>query len=132
MKKMSLEEVMGMMEQKTAIYGFRGASKHDLELLQKGEYLDASLDTWDERDCPYNEDADRLGGTSAISVNEYMDMNELKNRFAYTMGYAVNHHSTGIVLFVSGDHEEYGYDEHEIILRDDFEDGAKVIAQVVA
>lgn len=132
MKKMSLLEVMETMEQETTNYGFRGASKHDLELLEGSEYLDASLDTWDERDCSYKEDADRLDGTSAIAINEYMSDSELKNRFEYTMGYAVNHHGTGVVLFVSGGCQEYGDDEHEVVLRDEFENGAKVIAQVVA
>lgn len=127
---MSLEEVMELMEQETTNYGFRGASEHDLELLQNSEYLDASLDTWDERDCPYSEDADRLDGTSAITINEYMRDGEIKDRFEYTMGYAVNHHGTGVVLLVSGDCQECGYDDREVVLRDEFEVGAKVIAQV--
>lgn len=130
MKKMNLEQVMEIMEQETGVYGFRGASKHDLELADSGEYLGASLDTWEERDCPYDENADRLNGTSAISINEYMDIDELKSRFDYTMGYAENHHGTNVVLFISGDSSEYGDDEHEVILKCDFEDGAKVIAEV--
>lgn len=131
MRTMNLKEVLEMMEQETSNYGFRGASKHDLELAETGEYLDESLDTWEERDCPYDEDADRLNGTSAISINEYMDIDELKSRFDYTMGYATNHHGTNIVLFISGDIGEYGDDEHEVILKDDFEPGAKIIAQVI-
>lgn len=131
MRKMSLEEVLEMMEQETSNYGFRGASKHDLELVESGEYLGASLDTWEERYCPYDENADRLNGTSAISINEWMDIDELKSRFDYTMGYASNHHDTNVVLFVSGDNSECGDDEHEVILKDDFEQGAKIIAQVI-
>lgn len=131
MKQVNLEQVLEMMEQETSNYGFRGASKHDLELVESGEYLDASLDTWEERDCPYDENADRLNGTSAISINEWMDIDELKNRFDYTMGYASNHHGTNVVLFVSGDNSEYGDDDREIVLKDDFEQGAKIIAQVI-
>lgn len=133
MKKMNLEEVMEIMEQKAGFYGFRGASKHDLELLEDSEYLDASFDLWDERDCDYQEDAKKLNGTSAICITEYMDVDdELKRRYNYAKGYANNHHGTGVVLFVSSDHEEYGDDEHEVVLRCDFENGAKVIAEVIA
>lgn len=130
MEKMNLEQIMDMMEQETGSYGFRGASKHDLEILKDGEYLDASLDLWDERDCDYKEDVDRLDGTSAIVITEYMDMDELKKMYDYTKGYADNHHGTGVVLFVYGDYSDYGDDEHETVLRCDFCDGAKVVAQV--
>lgn len=131
MKKMSLEEVMEIMERETGYYGFRGASRHDLETLKDREYLDASLDLWDERDCDYQEDADKLNGTSAICITEYMDVDELKKWFDYAKGYADNHHGTGVVLFVYGDYSDYGDDEHETVLRCDFEDGAKVIGEVV-
>lgn len=127
---MNLEEVMEIMEQETGYYGFRGASRRDLEILKGGEYLDASMDLWDERDCDYQEDADKLNGTSAICITEYMDMDELKKWYDYAKGYADNHHETSVVLFVYGDYSDYGYDEHETMLRCDFEDGAKVIAEV--
>lgn len=130
MDKLSLEQVMDIMELKSGSYGFRGASKRDLEILQSDEYLDASLDLWDERDCNFK-DVDRLNGTSAICITEYMDMGELKNRYNYTKGYADNHHGTGVVLFVYGDSSEYGDDDREVVLRCDFSDGAKVIAEVV-
>lgn len=131
MKKMNLEQVMEIMEQETGYYGFRGASKRDLEILQEGEYLDASLDLWDERECTYQEGADRLDGTSAIAITEYMNITELKKWYGYAKGYADNHHGTGIVFFVYGDFSDCGDDEHETVLRCDFEDGAKVIAEVV-
>lgn len=130
MKKMSLNEVMEIMEQEMGNYGFRGASKHDLEVLQNSEYLDASLDLWDERDCDYQEDADKLNGTSAISITEYMDMDELKKWYDYAKGYADNHHETGVVLFVYGDDSDCGTDDHEVVLKCDFESGAKVVAEV--
>lgn len=128
---MNLEQIMDIMERKSGGYGFRGASKRDLEILQSGEYLDASLDLWDERDCDYKEEVDKLHGTSAIVITEYMDMDELKKWHDYAKGYADNHHGTGVVLFVYGDFSDQGYDEHEIVLRCDFESGAKVIAEVV-
>lgn len=130
MKTMTLEEVLELMEQETSNYGFRGASKRDLELADSGEYLGASLDTWDARDCAYDENAEKLDGTSAISINEWMDIEELRSRFDYTMGYAKNHHETNVVLLVSGDNCECGDDDHEVVLRDDFEEGAKIIAEV--
>lgn len=131
MKKMNLEQVMEMMEQETGYYGFRGTSKEDLKILENGEYLNASFNLWDGRDCDYKEDADRLNGTSAICITEYMDMNELKKQYDCAKGYADNHHGTGTVLFVYGDYSESGDDDKEIVLRCDFDDGAKAIAEVV-
>lgn len=131
MKKMNLEQIMEIMEQNTGYYGFRGASKRDLEILKNNEYLSASLDLWDERDCDYQEDTKRLNGTSAITINEYMDMNNLRKWYDYAKGYADNHHGTGIVLFAYGDNNDYGDDEHEVLLKCDFEEGAKIIAEVV-
>lgn len=131
MRTINLEQVLEIMESNTGYYGFRGASKRDLEVLKNGEYLDASLDLWDERDCDYRKDTDKLNGTSAITVTEYMDMDELKNRHEYAKVYADNHHKTGIVLLVYGDNSEYGDDEREVVLKCDFENGAKVIAEVV-
>ncbi len=130
MEKMNLGQIMNIMKQETGYYGFRGASERDLEILQEGEYLYASLDLWDERDCDYSDDAEKLNGTSAITITEYMDMDELKKWYDYAKGYADNHHGTGVVLFVYGDFSDYGDDEHESVLRCDFEDGAKVIAEV--
>lgn len=131
MRKMILDEIMEMMEQNAGYYGLRGASKHDLEMLKNREYLDASLDLWNERDCDYQEDAERLNGTSAICITEYMGIDELKKWYDYAKGYADNHHGTGVVLFVYGDNSDYGDDEHEVLLKCDFESGAKVVAEVV-
>lgn len=131
MKKMNLNQVMDLMEQETGNYGFRGASKRDLEILKEREYLDASLDLWNERDCEYRDDAEKLNGTSAICITEYMDMDELKKMYDNAKGYADNHHNTGIVLFVYGDTSEYGDDDNEVLLKCDFEDGAKVVAEVI-
>lgn len=131
MKKMTLAQVLELMEQETNYYGFRGASKRDIELARTGEYLDASLDLWDSRECDYDEDADRLNGTSAICITEYMDIDGLKERYEDAKGYATNHHGTDTVFFVSGDTSDYdGADEREIILKSDFENGARIIAEV--
>ena len=131
MKRMNIEQVMDIMEQETGNYGFRGASKKDLELANSGEYLNASLDTWDSGNQTYNEDAEQLNGTSAVSVNEYMDADELRNRFDSAMNDYAAGHGTNVVLLVSGENSEYGDDEHEVILKDDFENGAKIIAEVI-
>ena len=130
MQKMNLEQIMEAMERETGNYGFRGASKRDLEILKDGEYLDASLDLWDERNCDYQDGAERLNGTSAIGINEYMGIDEVKKWYDYAKGYADNHHKTGVVLFVYGDNSDCGDDDHEIVLKCDFESGAKVIAEV--
>lgn len=121
-----------MMEQETTNYGFRGASKHDLELAEKSGYLGASLDTWDSGNQTYHEEADELCGTSAVAINEYMDVEELRNRFEMAMNDYAAGHGTNVVYLVSGENSEYGDDEHEVILKDDFENGARVIAEVVA
>lgn len=130
MKTMNLEEVMETMENEAGYYGFRGASRHDLEVLSSREYLDASLDLWDERGCGYQENADRLNGTSAVCITEYMAMDELRKMYDHAKGYADNHHGTGVVLFVYGDNGDYGDDDDEIVLKCDFEDGARVMAEV--
>lgn len=127
MKKMSLSEVMETMEQETTNYGFRGASQHDLEIVKSGQtYLEPSTDMFDG-----NFSDEKLDGTCAIQINEYMDLDELAEAYEYTKKmYADN--PDEIVLFISGGCQEYGNDEDEVILRDEFESGAKVIAQVVA
>lgn len=131
MKQMNLNQVLEMMEQETSNYGFRGASKHDLELTKTNGYLGASLDTWDSGNQAYHEEADELCGTSAVAINEYMDIEDLRSRFDMAMNNYAAGHGTNVVLFVSGDNSECGDDDHEIVLKDDFEQGAKIIAQVI-
>lgn len=116
-------------------YGFRGATKRDLDIVNNccdddDCYLNASLDLSDRRDCDYDADADKLDGTSAIGISELMLMPELKDRYLYSLGYANNHHKTGVVLFVGGRYECDGEDYNESIISADFSDGAKVIAIV--
>lgn len=131
MTKINLDQVMEIMEQETGNYGFRGASKKDLELANSGEYLDASLDAWDSGNQTYHEEADKLNGTSAVAINEYMNMEELRNRFDCALNDYATGHGTNVVFFVSGEISEYGDDDHEVVLRDDFENGARIIAEVI-
>lgn len=100
---------------KSGYFGLRGASEHDIEIADRG-YLDCSLDLFDRRDCDYDEDADLLSGTSAISVNDFMSEDELTARYNDALGYAQNHHGTNTVYLLSDDCKEYGEDENEVIL----------------
>lgn len=98
-------------------YGLRGASEHDLELINSGrDYLDCSQDNWDQRDCEWYDDADMLSGTSAIGVNDYMGISEIQDRVRDAMGYAVNHHGTNTVLLIADANCEYGDDDKEVVL----------------
>lgn len=117
MKKITtLNELMEVLEDaEYNYYGLRGASKHDLEIVDRG-YLDCSQDLCDRRDCDYDEDAADLNGTCAIAVSEYDSEKELKKCYEMAKGYATNHHGTGVVYLVAGRRSEYGEDECEIII----------------
>lgn len=96
-------------------YGLRGASEHDIEIADRG-YLDCSLDIWDARDCDYDEDADKLNGTSAIYVSNELGEVEVINRYNMAQGYAKNHHMTNVVYLISDSSFEWGIDDNEIVL----------------
>lgn len=114
----TVEELMNELENGGYnYYGLRGASEHDLEILDSGrDYLDCSLDLWDERDCDLKDDVDCLNGTSAIFVDDYMSLDVLKDRYTTALGYATNHHGTQTVYLLGDKNGEYGDDEGEIVL----------------
>lgn len=135
MKIMTIKEVEEYLEGVTGFscFGFRGATKKDLDIIKIAKmkndcYLNASLDLCGRRDCDYDANADKLDGTSAIPVNEFMFKDELIDRYDYAFGYAYNHHKTDTVLLIAGDFSEDGEDFNETIIRADFCEGAKVIA----
>lgn len=116
MKKItSVEELIEILENSSENFGLRGASEHDIEIANRG-YLDCSLDTWDERDCPYDEDADKLSGTSAIYVSSDLDAEELAKRYQTAYNYAKYHHCTEVVYLVSDSSYDWGDDDNEIVL----------------
>ena len=97
-------------------YGMRGASAHDLEVMERG-YLDCSQDNWDARDCEWHDDAEMLDGTSCIGIPETCPTAEnVKRAYDEAAGYATNHHETGIVLLIADKSMEYGADDGEYVL----------------
>lgn len=118
MKKITtIEELMEIInENKYNYYGLRGASEHDLEIMDRG-YLDCSQDNWDERDCDWHDDAEMLQGTSCIGIdNVWLDQDQVKQAYETASGYAHNHHGTDIVLLIADKCSEAGADEGEIVL----------------
>lgn len=110
----TLDELMAALEG-TGYWGLRGASEHDVEVSDRG-YLDCSLDLFDRRDCDYDDDAETLNGTSAISVNEYMSESEVMERYEQAKNYSEYHHGTNVVYLLNDKNSEYGEDENEVIL----------------
>ncbi len=110
----TIEELMEILNN-SKNYGLRGASEHDIEIADRG-YLDCSLDIWDERNCDYDENADKLNGTSAIYVSNEIGEVEVINRYNMAKGYAKNHHMTNIVYLISDRSFEWGIDDNEIVL----------------
>lgn len=111
-------------------YGLRGATEHDIEIVNSGrDYLDCSYDLSCRRDCDYDETAEQLNGTCAIEVDAFwMNDDALAERYNEAKGYANNHHCTDIVYLIADKNGESGEDENEIILGNGY--GADVIAIV--
>lgn len=106
----TLNELMEEIERAHGYCGLRGASDHDLEVADRG-YLDCSFDNWDGSYDYENED--RLGGTSAVCVTEYMDIEELNKRYQAAKNYATY---TNVVYLINDSNSEAGDDEDEIVL----------------
>ena len=107
----TIEEIVEIIESVTYNYcGLRNATEHDLELIAGGrDYLDCSYD-WDfENDCMSD---DKLNGSCAIEINEYMDTNVLLKR--YQQSYET--YSGNTILLIADKCGEYGNDENEIII----------------
>ena len=101
-------------------YGLRGAYKDDMNNLNRG-YLDCSS-VWEDGD--YLDE--KLNGTCAVGVNEYLSKNELYQR--YDMALSM-YSRTGDVLLIADNNEDYGVDENEVILGNNGY-GADVVAIV--
>lgn len=129
MKKITtIEELIAEIENSRLNYlGLRGASEHDFEVEERG-YLDCSLDLFDKRDCDYDVDAEKLPGTSAIGITEYMSSEKLMKCYKKAKGYSVNHHMTNTVYLIGDNNMDYGEDEDEVILGNNY--GADIIAIV--
>lgn len=100
-------------------YGLRGTHETDMGYIGRG-YLEPSW-VWDRNDWT----DDRLNGTCALYVDEYMSDAELEHRYFR----ALNDYSvTGTVMLIADNISEWGEDENEIILGNGY--GADVVAIV--
>lgn len=131
-----ISELMEVVDSLQGVFGFRGASEYDIEHQAEFEergYLDCSFDLFDRRDCDYDENAERLSGTSAIyggvGGSPWLDEEEIKAAYKKALGYAQNHHGTDRVYLVRDDCIECGEDESEVILGS-FGYGADIVAIV--
>lgn len=110
MKKITtIEELMNTLEG-SGYFGLRGASKHDLELLERG-YLDCSY-VWEDGEIT-NE---QLSGTCAVGVSEYLTKDEIKERYSDIVNMYCPAHETNVVLLINDKYQKYGNDENEVIL----------------
>lgn len=125
----SVKEIMELLE-RIDIAGLRGISKRDESLLSTGaEYLKASCDNWDSRECEYCKN--KLNGTSAVGINDNMVEDRILQAYKKAKIYADYYHNTGMVYLIIGEEYEYGYDEGEYVFKSDFEEGARVLGRVV-
>lgn len=132
MKKITtIEELMEILESNEyCYYGLRGATDHDLEIMDRG-YLDCSQDNWNERDCDWHDDAEMLNGTSCIGIDTVFgpERDDIEKAYETASGYAHNHHDTDIVLLIADGACESGADDGEWVLGSNGY-GADVIAIV--
>ncbi|MFA5307450.1 MAG: hypothetical protein WC365_08435 [Candidatus Babeliales bacterium] len=111
-KNISLDQLTEILDGK-GYFGLRGLSGvYGKTEYQDGEILECSIDDWDSRGVEYNPELDRLSGTSAIGVNEYMNDSEIMKMYQK----ALNYSDCGKVILINGDVETAGCDEHETII----------------
>ena len=104
----SIDELITELEQGNYnYYGLRGAYPDDMNNLSRG-YLDCSS-VWEDGNC-FDE---KLDGTCALGVNDYMSTNRLVTIYnkAKTMYSPIN-----TVLLIGDSQEAYGNDDGEVIL----------------
>lgn len=100
-------------------YGLRGTHESDMGYISRG-YLEPSW-VWDHNGWT----DERLNGTCALYVDEYMSDAELEHRYFR----ALNDYSvTGTVMLIADNVSEWGADENEIILGNGY--GADIVAIV--
>ncbi|MDD5064972.1 MAG: hypothetical protein PHQ35_09495 [Phycisphaerae bacterium] len=108
----NLEQLKEILEG-SGYFGLRGLSGiHGKAEYQDGEILECSFDDWDNRGVEYNPELDRLDGTAAIGVNEYMDDEEIVEMYKK----ALNYSDCGKVILISGTDAEAGCDGHETVI----------------
>lgn len=119
---LQVEEIL----QGSGNFGFRGLNGiYGSKEYKEGEYLECSINDWDNRGIEYNPELERLNGTSAICVSYTMMDEEIVD--AYNV--ALNYSDCGKVILVSGTESEYGYDNGEVILSN-WGDGAMFLGFV--
>ena len=121
----NLEQLKEILEG-SGYFGLRGLSGiYGTAEYSENEILECSIDDWDNRGIEYNADAEKLNGTSAISINEYMSNETILERYQK----ALNYSDCGKVILINGTTAETGSDADEIIISYKG-DGARFLGRV--
>lgn len=103
-------------------YGLRMTTDRDEELISKGaEYLDCSIDAFEDSET-YGE---KLSGTSALGVHDFMSECELEDRLQDLKAHYAGHR----VILIADSRQEYGDDPDEVVLGSNGY-GADIVAEV--
>lgn len=112
MKKLTIEEINELLEG-NGYFGFRGLNGiYGAAEYEENETLEKSIDDWDGRGVEYNSELEKLNGTSAIGVNEYMTEDQIMEMYEK----ALNYSDCGKVILINGSDEEQGNDAGEVVL----------------
>jgi hypothetical protein len=112
MKILTLDVVKEILED-SGYFGFRGLSGiYGSTEYAEGDILEYSIDDWDGRDIEFNDGLDRLDGTSAIGVNEYMEDEKIIEMYKKALRYS----DCGKVILINGNRQTYGADQDEVVI----------------
>jgi hypothetical protein len=112
MERLTVEKIMEMVENGNGNFGVRGLSGSVADKKYRlNQYMACSFDTFD--DAPIST-AGKLDGTCAISIDDSMDEDDIKERIAMAKEYAK--YSGGRVVLIWGDTESYDTDGDEAVV----------------
>ena len=106
----NIDDLMSEIEENSVYtYGLRSINEHDAEMMSRG-YLDVSY-RWIDNEIT----DEKLNGSSAVYVDDYMSKDELLKRYkAVIKTYPKNGVDT--ILLIRDKHFEWGEDENEVVL----------------
>lgn len=112
MKKITtIAELMEIIESgEYNYYGLRGASAHDLDVMDRG-YLDCSYNWIDGEQTD-----EMLNGSCAIGIGDYLSEKEIARRYNRIKDHYNAAHGTETILLIADNSQEYGDDEDEVVL----------------
>jgi hypothetical protein len=109
---LDVKQIMDMLN-RGGYFGFRGLSGiYTNKKYRLNQRMARSLDLWDDRGVEYRPGADKLNGTCAIAIDNYMTLDEIKGRIEAAKKYSDN----GRVVLVFGDTRFDGADDNEIVI----------------